>query len=342
MKQDGLRPEGVLIYGTGEVGQAVTRLLHARGWRIAGAVNRAGPKVGQDLGTLAGLASPLGMAIGDADKADLRRFGADIAVLAVSDWLEVNVAIHRRLLGAGLNVICLGGESSYPAAVDAGIAAEIDRLAKSNGVTLTGCGLWDTYRLWSLRTLAGPCTSLRRLHHRSVTDVNRFGAEVARMVGVGDDPAEFKGGGSSIYRVLLHQVVASLGLTVEQVRQRQEPVTSQRPLDCPALGRAIAPGRITGSRSVIEAATREGVTALAEIDLRLTEPGEGEWIGWTIDGEPPLELRLSGIDTGHATASSAVNRIADVIAAPPGLVTTDALAPMKCQSIAAIYEEAMG
>jgi len=104
----------------------------------------------------------------------------------------------------------------------------------------------------------------------------------------------------------------------------------------------IEPGQVTGSRSVIEVETREGVTALAEIDLRLTEPGEGEWIVWTIDGAPAVELRLSGIDTGHATASSAVNRIADVIAAPPGLVTTDQLSPMQFQPMAAELREETG
>ena len=40
-------------------------------------------------------------------------------------------------------------------------------------------------------------------------------------------------------------------------------------------------------------------------------------------------MRLQGLDTGHATASSVANRIADVIAAPPGLVTIDRMAPMR-------------
>jgi 4-hydroxy-tetrahydrodipicolinate reductase len=327
------QPKGVLIYGTGEVGQAVARLVLARGWPIAGAVNRAGAKVGRDLGELAGL-EPSGVIVEDAATANLRGCGADIAVLAVNDNLASNLPIHRRLLEAGLNVVCIGAESSYPEAVDAGMAGEIDSVAKANDVTLTGCGFWDTYRLWSMRVLAGPCTALRGLRHYGLTNANRYGAALAGALGIGGDPAgdpaaRAGGGGDSIYRVLMYQAVASLGLTVTGVRQRQEAVTSDQPLECVALGRVIAPGEVTGMRSVIEVDTREGVPAVAEIELRLTEPGEEESMGWIIDGDPPVEMRLSGIDTGHATVSSAVCRIPDVIAASPGLVTTDGMGPIR-------------
>lgn len=330
--RDGRKPpNGVLIYGAGAVGQAIAQLVRARGWRIAGAMNRAGAKVGRDLGDLAG-SPPIGVTVDDAATAEPGSYGAEIAIVAVSDWLAETIPVHRHLLRSGLNVICLGAETSFPAAVDETVAAEIDGLARANGVTLTGCGLWDTYRLSSLRLMTGPCTALRGICHHSITDVNRFGAEVARLAGVGGDPGDVAGGGRSIYRVFLHQAVRSLGLTIAAVRERLEPIVSAQPIDCTVLDRTIVPGQVTGSRTVIEIDTREGVTARAEIDLRLTEPDEEEWIGWHIDGDPPVQLRLTGLDTGHATAASAACRIPDVIKAPPGLVTTDRLPPMAwCQ-----------
>jgi len=325
-----------MIYGVGGVGQTVTRIVHDRRWPIAAALNRRGAKVGRDLGVLAGLAGPIGVTVQDADTTRLDEIDADIAVLAVHDRLDDNLPIYRRLVEAGLNVICTGGETSYPAAVGPAIAAEIDAMAKINGVTLTGCGLWDTYRVWTVKTLAGPCTALRALHHKSVTDVNRFGPEVMRLAKIGSDPADLPqaaGGEKSIYRVFVHQVVESLGLTVENVAERQEPVVFDEDLPCPTLNRVIAAGACAGTRSIIEITTREQVTALAEVDLRLTRNGEGEWMSWTIDGDPPAEMRLQGLDTGHATASSVANRILDVIAAPPGLVTVDQMAPMRPQLV---------
>lgn len=324
-------PEKVLIYGVGGVGQAVARLVAERGWAV-GAVNRAGKKVGRDLGELTATPSLQGCVIADCETCDLATCGADIAVVAVHDRLSETIDHHRRLLRAGLNVICVGGESSNPIDVDPALADEIDHLARDNGVTFTGCGLWDAYRIWTLKTLAGPCTELRAIHHRSVTDVNRFGPEVVRLARIGEDPAQLGGDGvmeRSIYRVFLTQVVTSLGLDIEQVNECQEPVAFDKAVSCPALGRDIGPGQCAGLRTIIQVMTTQGVVADAEIDLRLTEAGEGEWMSWDIDGAPPVTMRLEGLDTGHATASSVVNRIPDVLAAPPGLVTTDRLAPMR-------------
>lgn len=331
MKQRTPAPKGILIYGTGGVGLSITRMLVAKGWPIVAAVNRAGPKIGQDLGTLAGLAQPIGVKVRDADKVDLASFGADVAVVAVSDFLVDNMAHHHRLLEAGINVACLGGESSYPVAADKGMAAELDTLAKSHGVTFTGCGLWDAYRIWTLDVLTGPCTALRRIHHRSVTNVARFGPEVMSLAKIGSDPADVTGSRSEsqapIYRTLMHQAVESLGLRVESVEWSHEAITFDQPVEAPNLG-IVKPGTCVGTRSIIDITTSEGTTARADIDLRLTLPDEGEWMSWSIDGDPSVEMKLNGIDTGHATSSSVVNRLPDIVAAPPGLTTVDQMAPM--------------
>ncbi len=331
-------PKGILIYGLGGVGLAIARLLNDRGWPVVAAVNRAGAKVGQDLGSLANVAGFAGIIVEEADVVDFSAVDADIAIIAINDRLMYNAPHHKRLLEAGLNVICVGGESSYPQAVDPDLSGALDRIARANGVTFTGCGLWDTYRVWSIKTLCGPCTLLHGLHHRSVTDANRFGPEVVRVARIGDalesfnrDEGSTREPEKSIYRVFVHQVVASLGLTVTSVTEHQEPVFFDEPVHCPVLGREIEPGFCVGMRSVIEVKTEENVTAMAEVDLRLTQSGEGEWMSWAIDGNPAAEMRLHGFDTGHATVSSVVNRIQDVVAAQPGLVTVDQMAPMQFQ-----------
>jgi 4-hydroxy-tetrahydrodipicolinate reductase len=335
MHREDTSPKAILLYGVGGVGQTVARLAAARHWPVAAAVNREGAKVGRDLGELTGSAGLAGIRVADSADTDFSTIGADIAIVALHDRLEHTFPHHRRLLEAGINVICVGGESSYPAAVDAGIATELDHIAKANGVTFTGCGLWDSYRIWTVKTLAGPCTALRKLHHRSVTDANRFGPEVIRLARIGEDPETFAtadsagGADKSIYRVFMHQVAASLGLAVVRVAERQEPIRFDEAVACPALGRVVEPGLCVGTRAVIEVETKEGVAALADVELRLIREGAGEWMSWTVDGDPPAEMRLQGLDTGHATASSVVNRIPDVLAAPPGLVTVDRMAPMR-------------
>lgn len=326
-------PKGVLIYGVGNVGKKVARLSADYGWPVI-AVNRSGEKVGRDLGVLTGVDTLRGSIVTDSASTDYASIWADVAVVAIHDRLENTFPHHRKLLEAGLNVICVGAESSYPSDIDPKVANEINSVAQANGVTFTGCGLWDTYRIWSIKTLTGPCTSIRGLRHCSVTDVNRFGGEVAKLVRIGDNPKSFNQGKSmdrSIYRVFLVQVVKSLGFTITHVEEHQEPVTLKVPVYCKSLERDIEPGLCAGMRTIIRVKTKEGLSATAEIDLRLTAGEEGEWMSWGVDGTPPVELRLSGLDTGHATASSVVNRIPDILSSPPGLVTVDQLSPMQFQ-----------
>ena len=45
----------IVIYGAGQVGQYIARFAVQKGWPIVAAFNRAGAKVGQALGRLAGL-----------------------------------------------------------------------------------------------------------------------------------------------------------------------------------------------------------------------------------------------------------------------------------------------
>ena len=326
-----LEPKGILIFGAGNVGQTVARIAAGYGWPVT-AVNRTGDKVGRDLGALTGCSALTGSTVGDAEIIDVADVWADIAVVAINDRLEHNLPYHRRLLQAGLNVICVGAESSYPKDVSPQIAAELNSIALDNGVTFTGCGLWDTYRIWSLKTLTGPCSALRGLHHRSVTDADRFGPEVVKLAHIGEDPDTLDTEGASarsIYRVFVVQVVESLGLTIDHVAEHQEPVILDEGVYCAALQQNIEAGKCVGLRTVISVHTREDVIARAEIDLRLTADAEDEWMSWSVDGDPPVAVRISGLDTGHATASSTVHRIPDVLAASPGLLTVDQLPPMQ-------------
>ena len=329
-------PRGIVLYGVGNVGLTIAQLIAQRGWPINCAANRQGHKIGKSLAELTSTSELNGIVVKDASKINFSDLDADIAIVAVNDRLDYNQAIHRQLLEAGLNVICLGAESSFPWAANAELAKEYDAIARSNGVTFTGSGLWDTYRIWSLKTLLGPCTSLRTIHHQSVTNADKFGDEVIRLAGVGEKPEVSNNTAnatnseeSSIYRVLLPQVVNAIGLTATNISERKEPVVLDEPVFCSTLNRTIEPGLCVGTRSIIEVSTQQGIDAIAEIDLRLTKENESEWIGWSVDGDPPVSLKLERINTGHATASSVVNRIPDVIAAQSGIVTVDKLPTMQ-------------
>jgi hypothetical protein len=159
---------------------------------------------------------------------------------------------------------------------------------------------------------------------------------VMRAANIGSDPDVVNNNTSSdsspeysIYRVLVPQVVTAIGLSVDKITERNEAVVHDKSLYSETLNKTIPAGVCIGTRSVIEVTTKEGVSAKAEIEFRLTEEEEGEWMSWEVDGDPPAQMKLQGLDSGHATASSVVNRILDVINAPAGIVTVDQLPSMK-------------
>lgn len=323
---------GIVIYGIGHIGQLVTRLVQRQGWRLAAAINRPGPKIGRDLGTLAGLPAPIGLTVELPDTVDLRTLAADVAIVSVADRLSVMLPIYRRLLEQGLNIISCDCEASYPWGADAALAEEIDAIAKANGVTFTGTGLPDAFRIWLPRVLTGACDSLRGYRHESTVDIGRHGAQSCRLAHVGSSTAAFArstaaGGGVSIYRLFLQQAVVALGLDITAMRESLEPVTASEPIRCEALDLVVPAGDCIGTRFLTEIDTAQGIQASGASELRLLRPGEVERMLFLIEGSSPLRAEITGFDSDLATAAQMIARIPDVIAAPPGIVTIDRLGP---------------
>ncbi|MET0657425.1 MAG: hypothetical protein ABW110_04615 [Steroidobacteraceae bacterium] len=328
------RKPRVVIYGAGQFGQYIARFAHRKGWPIVAVYNRAGAKVGQDIGRLAGLDRDLGVVVEDCDKASYDGLDADVGVVTLDNYLDVNLPAYRRLMNAGLNVLCHGTEAYYPYGADPMRAAEIDALAKKNNVTFSGSGIWDMSRIWAGILAAGPCTELRSLYHSSITDCARTGKALMLFAGVGLTASEFNGAGPikkvmSTYKTIPEHVLAALGYSIVENRVRLEPVTLDAPLFCALLERDIPAGDCVGTRVVVEVDTKEGVTGKAVIEVRIFKPGEVEHMYWVVDGKPVSRIRTERDDSAHATAACLFNRIPDVIAAPPGIVLLSQMGPLK-------------
>jgi hypothetical protein len=319
-----------MIYGVGYYGMEAARILAKKGWPIVAAVNRAGPKIGQDLGRLAGLDEDLGVIVQDCETADYAALGVQ------TERLSLNLAAYRRLLSAGINVICHGSESYFPQGADPKLAEEIDALAKWAGVTFTGTGIWDFSRIWSGILIAGPCTDLRSLTHHSLTNAELANERMMRAYGVDMTQTEFAervadvpGQLGELYKGIPAHVMHALGFTITNVTERREPVLSDQPVWCRILGRSLEPGTSLGLRIIASVETAEGPTASAHIELRILAEGEAEHMMWTVHGRPPSKIRVDRADGVHTSAACMVNRIPDVIAAPPGVRLISQLGPLR-------------
>jgi 2,4-diaminopentanoate dehydrogenase len=333
----------ILICGAGRHGCEAAVIAHQLGWTVVGVYNRAGPKVGQDVGMLSAHESKIGIAVEDIDGVDFNRLNADLAIVAVSDRLQQNLPIYERLLSAGINIICHGSEAYYPQGTNPDAAKIIDRLATANGVSFTGTGVWDHSRIWAGILAAGPCGSIRSLKHRSRTriDVHPY----IDMVGIGLSQHDFEaaitnqpGPLGGIYRTIPNLVMHGLGYEVTSVIERREPVLFDHPVYCVGLERDLQPGECAGTRIVVEIESTQGVTARAEIELRVFEAGEVDNMQWIIDGDPSSDVLMTRHDSLRTSTMVMINRVADVIAAPPGIQLITNLGPLNSRATRKLKE----
>lgn len=326
----------ILIYGVGTNGSLVANIALKKGYEIVGAVNRAGHKIGQDLGHLIGLGENLGIVVQDCVTADYRAMGADVAFETTSDRLVDTIAGYERLLGAGINVISLACEATYAEAADKAIAARIDALAKANEVTFTGSSLWEMSRVWLGVLATAPCTDIFALRHVSLTNVIHGGAHMIDYCNVGISEAEFAdrmAAGRSIsgkfYALNVQHVLRHIGYHVTSVEERSEPVLLDSPIDCPPLGRVIKPGESFGTRIICTVGTEEGVDTTIQVELRLLLPGETEQTQWEVDGLPSCTITVDRRDSQYASPATIFNRLHDVVSAEPGIKLFTELGPLR-------------
>jgi 2,4-diaminopentanoate dehydrogenase len=136
-----------VVYGVGAMNSIATRMMRDKGVDIVGALARSPGKVGHDLGEVAGLGVRIGVVVENDPDRVLSSRQADIAVIAVASYMSDMHEHLGRCAEHGVNAVTISEEALYPWNTSPMAAAELDRLARANGVTLTGTGHQDVY--WS-------------------------------------------------------------------------------------------------------------------------------------------------------------------------------------------------
>jgi 4-hydroxy-tetrahydrodipicolinate reductase len=328
----------IVIYGMGQFGQMIARFAAQKGWPIVAAFNRAGPKVGQDVGRLAGLDRDLGVIVQDCETASYAGLDADVGVVTHRDLLKDNMDAYRRLIGAGMNIVCHGVQSYHPACHDKALADEIDAMARAAGVTFTGSGIWDMSRIWSGILTAGPCTEITSIDITSLSDAEAqtHSLEQMKQFAISEPVERFyekgidKGVIAHCFKSVPEMVLIALGYDVIETTSVVEPVVfDERVPSRHAPEGYFEPGLCMGIRMRSRTTTEQGVTGTATVDSRIIKPGEIEAMYWTVEGKPRTRTHVERLDSAHATAGNLFNRIPDVIAARPGIVPVFEMGPLK-------------
>jgi hypothetical protein len=336
-----MRSVKAVVYGVGAMGSIMARLMLEKGVQIVGAVARSPEKVGKDLGEVAGL----GFATGVTVESDARRAlstGADIVVVSVASFLSVMFEHFKLCLENGANVVTIEEESLYPWGTAPAQAAELDRIAKENGVSMAASGAQDIFWMNLVSTLMGAAHRVDSVSGRCTWNVDDYGPEVARHVHAGETKGEFEryvaehGWPDFVVRSTLEALVADVGLTVESVETSVVPVLAEADTPSRGLGAVIPQGRVLGVVDRATIATREGPKFGFDMAGSVYREGEADVDvnEWVVRGEPEeLHLRNDRVPTRLITCTSVVNRIPDVINAEPGFVTLDKLGKPRYRAL---------
>jgi len=324
-----------VVYGVGAMNSVATRMMLEKGVDIVGALARSPEKVGRDLGEVAGLGAATGVIVEDDPDRVLSAREADIAVVAVASYMSDMYEHLYRCAEHGVNAVTISEEALYPWNTSPAQTAELDRVARRNGVTITGTGHQDVYWVNMVSLLLGTCHRIDTVTGKATWNVEDFGPEVVSDQRVGTTVEDFEDWLAhadrppSFGRNTLGALVADLGLTATEVTTTTRPDVADEPMECKSLGVTLAPGRVIGFTDVDTVRTAQGVTLVFEMSGRLYKQGEADLNDWTVTGEPELRLINPAVPTGVTTVTQLVNRIPDVINAPSGFITMDQLPKLR-------------
>jgi hypothetical protein len=324
-----------VVYGVGAMNSIATRMMLEKGVDIVGALARSPEKVGKDLGVVADLGFETGVLVDDDPARVLSTRTADIAVIAVSSYMSDQYEHLRTCAEHGVNAVTISEEALYPWNTAPRMTAELDRLAKRHGVTLTGSGHQDTYWVNLVSMVMGTSHRIDTVTGTASWNVDDYGPEVARDQRVGDTEEQFAAWLKEAERPptfglnVLHALLADAGLTARRFITSTRPEFADEVLHSSSLELDVRPGQVIGFSDVDEVETYEGPTLTFEMAGRLYGEGEADMNEWTITGEPELHLSNPRVPTQITTCTQLVNRIPDVINAEPGFITMERLPKLR-------------
>jgi hypothetical protein len=321
------------------------------GAELKAAFDRNPNNIGVDIGTKANLA-PLGHAIRPASEAAafLRDNAVDVSIVATRSLLREVDEILGICARSGVNVLTLCDEALYPWNSSPALTARLDAEAKRGGATITGSGYPDLCYAHFVTTVLGSSHRVDLIRGSSSYNADDYGIALAEHHGVGLSAEEFERQIAVVDAVSDTErqaqitggvftpvpmwnangwLCARLGLTVTRQVQQSVPVFHDKPVYSRTLQRDIPPGHAIGMVSRVVTETREGVRLETEGVGKVYLPGEVDTNEWACVGEPDTRFLIEKPVNIPMICATLVNRIPDVIAAPPGFVTTDRMPPPR-------------
>ena len=324
----------VSVWGAGAMGSGiVATLLRKKGVVLTGVCDLHPDRVGNDVFELLSIdkngREPV-FITKDINEIIYNK-SCDVCLVATDSFTKKTFPKLKMLLENKINVISTAEEMSYPKAQNPELAAELDRIAKENGVSVIGTGINPGLIMDLLVvTLSGAMTDLESVKVERVNSLSPFGKAVMEEQGVGlakEDFIEKSKNGQLAGHVGFHEsiemIADAVGYNLDKpIKQTQAPIITNVYRETPYA--QVQPGDVAGC-SMLGYGNVNGELKIEMIHPQQIEPqlegtDTGDYI--TLKGTPEINMAITPeVDGGIGTIAMCVNTIPHIINARPGLKT---------------------
>ncbi len=323
----------VAIWGFGAMGGGVAKvLLQKKGVEITGVCDIHPNRVNQSIFELLGVerGEHRDVVVTPSIEQVVKKGACDVCVIATDSFTKKAFPKIKFVAEQGVNVVCTAEEMSYPKAQSPELTAEMDKIAKENGVTILGTGINPGLMMDLLAIcLSGCMVDVQSVMCKRVNSLSPFGPAVMEEQGVGLTVEKFDAGvkdgtlaGHVGFAESVGMIGEALGWEVERFEQQMKPiVTTVDRKSAYGFARAgdVAGVNMTGQGYV------DGALKIDMIHPQQIEPeAEGTYTGdyIVLKGSPEVNMQIRPeVDGGIGTIAMCVNMIPHVINSEPGLKT---------------------
>ena len=323
----------VVQFGIGPIGRKVTQdLVRKPSLRIVGAVDLDPSLVGKDVGELAGLPMPLGVAITGDGEALLKNAKADVAVVTTTSSLAQVHPLLMQIVSHGVHVVSTCEELSYPWLTDPKRSREIDEAARRSNVTVLATGVNPGFLMDLLPiVMTAVCRDVRQITVERIQNAAFRRLPFQQKIGAGLSVEQFhqKVANGTLCHVGLAEsmgmIASALGWKLDETEDLIEPIVSTERLTTEFLTIESGQARGVFQRGRGYVGGREAISLIFRAVVGEADPRDRV----VIDGTPPIDMTIkNGVNGDVATCAITVNAIPAIMKAKPGLRTMADMPPI--------------